>query len=83
MLFANGHIRSKQTPLSPHEFFEQNPPQPNFAARNTADWRGCVASWEIRDDQLYLTGLSVVFFEALNLGRDLQKHVMRAKLKRI
>ena len=39
-------------------YFEKHPPQPNFVAKNTVNWSGYTASWEIRDDQLYLIGLS-------------------------
>ena len=39
-------------------YFEQNPPRPNFAARTTANWRGYIASWDIRANRLRLTGLS-------------------------
>ena len=39
------------------EYFETNPPRPNFRPSHTANWRGYVASWEIRDDKLYLVRL--------------------------
>jgi hypothetical protein len=30
----------------------------SFLCRGTANWRGYTTSWEVRDDRLYLTGLS-------------------------
>jgi len=39
-------------PLETH--FTRDNPRPEFAAPHTACWRGYIASWEIREDTLYL-----------------------------
>jgi hypothetical protein len=39
-------------------YFEINPPRPNFVAGSTANRKGFLAEWEIDDDRLYLVGLS-------------------------
>ena len=38
-------------------YFGKDNPRPDFAAPHTACWRGYVAAWEIREDNLYLTDL--------------------------
>jgi hypothetical protein len=39
------------------DWFAQTGTTPGFSAPHTALWRGYVATWEIRDDRLYLVGL--------------------------
>jgi hypothetical protein len=39
-------------------YFEQHPPRPNFVPENTANWRGYVARWEVKNDKLHLVSLS-------------------------
>lgn len=37
--------------------------RPKLLARSTANWRGYVASWEIIEQRLFLTGIEDAFFE--------------------
>lgn len=39
----------------PLEAYYQPERRPHFVPLNTANWRGYVASWEVRDGRLYLT----------------------------
>jgi hypothetical protein len=39
----------------PLEAYYQPDKRPNFIPQNTANWRGYLASWEVRDGRLYLT----------------------------
>jgi len=38
-------------------YFTRDNPRPKFASPHTACWRGYIASWEIREDTLYLTDI--------------------------
>jgi hypothetical protein len=38
-------------------WFSKDNPRPEFASPHTACWRGYVASWEIKEDTLYLTDI--------------------------
>jgi len=38
-------------------YYSDYRPRPSFAPGNTANWRGYIASWEIRDNRLYLSGI--------------------------
>lgn len=44
--------------------------RPKFLPGSTANWRGYVATWEIIDQQLYLTGIEDAFFDA---GGEMRK----------
>ena len=41
----------------PLEAYFRDAPRPAFIPRNTANWRGYVGAWEIRQGRLYLTDL--------------------------
>lgn len=47
--------RISQNPLE--ALIEQGKVSANFTPRTSANWRGYVASWEVRDDKLWLVGL--------------------------
>ncbi|MCC7166586.1 MAG: hypothetical protein IT565_03365 [Rhodospirillales bacterium] len=38
-------------------YFAGHPPRPTFRPTSTANWRGYVASWRIRDNKLYITAI--------------------------
>lgn len=38
-------------------YYAEHTPRPSFAPGSTANWRGYVASWEIRDNKLYLSDI--------------------------
>lgn len=42
---------------------EHSHPRPDFAPTNTANWRGYLARWEIRDGRLYITALDAELCE--------------------
>jgi hypothetical protein len=41
----------------PLEAYYSQLARPSFAPTSTANWRGYVASWEIRDNRMYLSGI--------------------------
>jgi len=41
----------------PLNAYYSDAPRPNFVPQNTANWRGYVGTWEIRDGRLYLIGV--------------------------
>lgn len=49
----DGHMLS----LPLEDYFSMSAYHPPFRAPHTANWRGYVGSWEIRNDHLYLIGL--------------------------
>jgi len=56
-LHYNGRTTAMCTePLS--DYFSLGGVRPDFARNCTALWRGYVGKWELRDDRLYLVGLS-------------------------
>lgn len=62
----------------PLEAYYQLERRPHFIPLHTANWRGYVASWEVRDGRLYLTKIAAKVCEvamAWNCPQDQQRKV--------